>query len=105
MSLSSWRDSYDKLAIGFSFAGHPIPGFQQHWNEKIEPLNVTSFMGLLKDAIGKTFHGWNGGKYTMTESTPLWVANRGNGSSTIVVGILDNVLDIVLLTQYHEYSG
>lgn len=105
VSLGSWRGSPDMIAIGFSFAVHSIPGFVQHYNQKNEPFNVASFIGLLKDAVGKTFYGWKGGQGTMKESTPLWVANTGNGGSTIVVGILDTETNIVLLTQYHEYSG
>lgn len=105
MSVDCWRGVYAHLAIGFSFNGYGIPGYQKQDNQKNDALNVASFIGLLKDAVGKTFHGWKGGDYTMNESTPLWVANEGNSGNTIITGVLDNEIEIVLLTQFHEYSG
>lgn len=88
-SIHSWRGSYDELALNFKTEGDPMP--------------LSDFINLLKDAVGKTFTGWKGGEYYMTERTPVWVANPRNAGSTAVVGVLDEDYAVILVTGYREY--
>ena len=47
---------------------------------------------LLKKAeecIGKTFTGYKGGEFEMTEDTTLWIANYGKSTDVVVTGIKD----------------
>ena len=47
---------------------------------------------LLKKAeecIGKTFTGYKGGEFEMTEDTTLWIANYGKSTHILVTGIKD----------------
>lgn len=38
---------------------------------------VGELLKSAEDALGKTFEGYKGGEYTMSENTPLWVAEYG----------------------------
>lgn len=87
--LDSWRGAYNELALGFEESGD-------------EPT-VTEFTQMLKAAIGKTFTGWKGGEFTMSEHTPVWVANPGNSGSTAVIDIVDNDYTIYIITGIREY--
>jgi len=90
--LESWRGSYAELAITFS---------QYGGNEK--PPTLTKFYSMLKEAIGKTYCGYKGGDFTMSESTPVWVANHGHSGNTGVVGVKNNDYEVLILTAYCEF--
>lgn len=83
--LDSYRGYYDHLALGWS-EPNPWPSVQQVLDE-------------LKSAVGKTFHGWKGGEYTMDESTPVWVANPGQTGSTGIVGVELQYGSVILITK------
>lgn len=95
IGVSSWRGSYNELAVNYALSGYDA--------EQFAHTNLEDFKKILKDALGKEFTGWKGGDFTMTESTPLWVANDGNSGNTGVVGILDEGYKVVILTQYCEH--
>lgn len=42
---------------------------------------------ICKDALGKTFTGYKGGDFVMTEDTPLWVSEYGAVSGIAIVGV------------------
>jgi hypothetical protein len=65
-SVGSWRGSYRELAIRYDGGS--------------EPMTVDEFHAILDDADGKTFKGYKGGDFTMSSTTPVWVANRGTSS-------------------------
>lgn len=92
---SSWRGSYAELAINYKLSGYDGKQFDQ--------ITVTKFLNILKDCVGKTFEGWKGGGFMMTESTPLWVANDGNVGDTAVVGIISDEFRIIIETRYCSY--
>ena len=91
-TIDSWRGSYSELAIQFST-----------YDQNSKPLTINEFFKLLKQAIGKTYTGYKGGYFTMSESTPIWVANYGNSGNTGVVGVKDNGYQVVILTAYCEF--
>jgi hypothetical protein len=75
-SLASYRGYYEQLALGFQEAT---------WDDKSP--TVKSVLQELKNAIGKTYEGYKGGDYKMSEDTHLWVANYGEANSTAIVGL------------------
>jgi|SRR5882762_2841858 len=88
--LASWRGIYEHLALGFSFP------YQDKWEEP----TVTGLLQRLNGAIGGKFEGYKGGTYRMSESTPVWVANPGNVGNTVLSGVLDGELSVILETRY-----
>lgn len=44
------------------------------WGDK---CTVAEILASANEALGKTFTGYKGGEYTMSENTPLWVADYG----------------------------
>jgi hypothetical protein len=87
--ISSWRGAYDELALEYCSSGNAI--------------TISEFIQLLKGAVGKTFLGWKGGEYVMTEDTPIWVSNPGEACDTAVLGVKDIGWRIVIETGYREY--
>src|SRR4051812_47710015 len=70
--VDSYRGYYDQLALGYDGTyGASLP-------------TVADLLADLKSAVGKTFQGWKGGDYTMTEATYIFVANPGNTSDTYI---------------------
>jgi hypothetical protein len=90
-SLASYRGFYENLAIGFAFHGGP---------EDHIPPTVEIFNRQLTAAIGHTFSGWKGGSYTMDVDTPLWVANSGDATSTIITGVADAEHETIIRTGW-----
>lgn len=93
IKFSSWRGSYDELALTFTSRD----------DSNKEPHKVTEFLELCKQTIGKTFEGWKGGEFTMSKITPVWVANAGNSGNTALIDVVDNDYDVILITGYREY--
>ena len=71
--IDSSRGSYNELALGFDF---------QH-------RNVSDVLKMCKDAVGETYYGYKGGEYKMDKTTPVWVDNYGEWTSTKITGIYD----------------
>lgn len=95
--LSSWRGSYDELALGYTFSGYDKDGGCRS-NEKADTL-----LEHLKSAVGEIYEGWKGGDFKMHEGTPIWVSNPGNVGNTGIVGVLNDGWRLVLITAYCEY--
>ena len=83
--LKSWRGLYSELALGFNHDGIP-------------PI-LDQFIETLKSAIGETFTGYKGGNFTMSEKTPVWVANYGDSGNTAIVDVLDDMHQVILITR------
>ena len=49
-----------------------------------EAMNVCDLIAICKSAIGKTFEGWKGGSFEMDETTPVWIAERGESGRKLV---------------------
>lgn len=95
--LSSWRGSYDELALGYKLSGY------DNDSEHFANTKADKLLEHLKSAIGKEYEGYKGGDYTMNEDTPVWVANYGHSGNTGVVGVLDVGYKLVIITAYCEY--
>ena len=93
--LDSWRGSYSELALDFKDYG-----YKEH---QAKPMSVTSFLKMLKEALGKTFVGYKGGDFVMNKHTPIWVSNYGESSHTVVIEVVDNDYDIILITALREF--
>lgn len=92
--IDSWRGIYAELALNF------VDNDRGGSNEK--EMTVTEFLEMMKSVIGKEFTGYKGGEYTMSESTPVWVANYGNSGNTAVIDIVDYGYKVVIITGYRE---
>lgn len=98
--FSSWRGSYDELAINYALSGYDQwEGKDNMWGS----MKLKDFKELIDKTLGETMEGWKGGDFTMTEKTPVWVANDGNVGNTGVVGILSHSYCVTILTKYCEY--
>lgn len=49
-----------------------------------EAMNVCDLIAICKSAIGKTFEGWKGGSFEMDETTPVWIAERGESGRKLI---------------------
>lgn len=95
--LDSWRGSYNELALGYRLSGY------DNQDEHFAECKADKLLEHLKESIGKEYSGWKGGEFTMSENTPIWVANSGNSGNTSVVGVYDANYKIVIITQYCEF--
>lgn len=95
--LDSWRGSYCELAIEYG---------------KENKYTVQSFLKELKKTIGKTFTGYKGGDFLMGKTTPIWVANYGEGSGfkkkkdkndQAVIDIKELKTKVVIITEAMDY--
>lgn len=92
--FSSWRGSYDELAITFG-SGRDLYGREDF-------SKIANLLKEAKSCVGKTFHGYKGGDFVMTKNTPLWVSNYGSSGSTTVVDVIDNGYEAIIFTGYRE---
>lgn len=93
--FSSWRGSYDEIAINYALSGYDA--------EQFAHTDLKDFVEWLKKTIGATYTGWKGGDFTMDKNTPVWVANDGNVGNTGVIGVLNQGYEVIILTQYCEF--
>lgn len=45
---------------------------------------TAEFIEVLEGCVGKTFEGWKGGDFVMSEQTPLWRAYKGDCGEAVV---------------------
>ena len=96
-TLDSWRGSYAELALGYKLSGYDND--EDHFAQ----ITAKDLLKELKSAIGKTYTGWKGGEFIMSENTPVWVTNPGDSGNTGVIGTVDEGYKIVIITAYCEY--
>lgn len=70
--LRSYRGDYAELAI----------------EPSDKPRTAADFLGELKAAIGKTFHGYKGGEYVMGEYTYMYLAEYGSTGPALCGGLV-----------------
>lgn len=72
------RDSARALTFGFtapmSYRGY----YEQLAFAPCEDRCVGDLLASAREALGKTFTGYKGGEYTMSEKTPCWIAAYGD---------------------------
>lgn len=74
--IRSWRGSYDELAVGWKY------------DNLRTKETVGEFVARLQKAVGKTYEGYKGGEFVMTEDTPVWAACWGRSHSCGIVGVV-----------------
>ena len=82
--LASWRGSYDQLTV-------TRPGPARTAGEMLDDA---------KAALHKTFEGYKGGDYRMTESTRVWADDWGCYNQNALDGISLNGRGAFLITRY-----
>lgn len=82
----SYRGYYSDLAFPPAAPGDPT-------------ITVAELLGVCLDAVGRTFDGYKGGEFTMTKTTPLWLAHYGNCGPKIMALNDDGTFE----TQEDEY--
>lgn len=90
--VMSYRGFYEQLAINYGKG-----------DSEGDRINVTDFLSLLENTVGKVFEGYKGGDYVMARKTPLWVANYGESGWTAMVDAKYNNGRVMLITEYCEY--
>jgi hypothetical protein len=92
--------------IAFSHDAMFGPGFPHSYRgyyedlafEPMPPPTVAEFLPKCREALGKTFGGYKGGDYTMSDTTPLWCAEYGH-CGLAIVGHYDGGDVQVLMTR------
>ncbi|MHA1447952.1 MAG: hypothetical protein ACTSP4_00830 [Candidatus Hodarchaeales archaeon] len=75
--FDSYRGYYEDLAISYE-----ATDYSNH-------ITVADFIKLAEECIGKTYTGWKGGEFTMSEKTLLWIGNTGETTGLGIVGLVD----------------
>lgn len=86
-TLDSWRGSYDELALGYAD----------------EDITVSQLLARCEEAVGRSYQGYKGGDYIMSEHTPVWVSQYGHSSSTAITCVRDKRWVVVIETRHQEY--
>ena len=81
--VDSYRGHYSDIALSYS---------------ERDGLSAGELLALLRDADGKEFEGYKGGKFKMDRATPVWVANYGRSHGVAVVGVEDRDWRVVIHT-------
>lgn len=69
----SYRGDYSHLYLEF---------------EEAATKSVADFVAALEyDILGSLFTGWKGGEFRMIETTPIWIAELGCTSETVIVDV------------------
>jgi hypothetical protein len=91
--LTSYRGHYEDLAFS------PV---NEAWDAERNPATVGELLAECREAMGKTYDGYKGGRFTMHKHTPLWVARWGSTGPRIV-GLDTNSDPITPITQREEF--
>lgn len=86
--LTSYRGYYDQLALTYEM--------------KEKDPTVSEILQMMKAAVGATFQGYKGGDFMMDEDTPVWVAEYGSTSETVLTGITAEDYFTIFHTGYYE---
>ena len=85
----------DNYTVGYLYEFVSYRGYYEDLAlERIKFLSGETAESLLdsaKLALGKTFTGYKGGDYIMTESTPLWITNHYSECGVAIVGVEVNI--------------
>lgn len=84
-TFDSYRGYYDMIAVNHG-----------------PPCTAGEFLKRTNDAIGETFTGYKGGKFTMTRMTPVWVAEYSKCPGIGIVGVDTSEDTVILKTKQIE---
>jgi hypothetical protein len=74
----SYRGYYSDLSLEYTI---------ENYDEKI--LNCGQLLEEAKKCVGKSFYGYKGGDFIMTEKSVIWLANYGRTTDAILTGVKD----------------
>jgi hypothetical protein len=83
--LMSYRGFYEDLAV------EPVEDGER---------TVADFLKACEAAVGATYCGYKGGKYTMNANATVWVSRYGDATGTDIRGFHDEGYEVVILTGY-----
>lgn len=85
----SYRGFYDRLGLDVSTD---------------VPTTVGRFMELCKAQANKSYYGYKGGEFVMTEDTRIHIAPYGTTTDFIIVGVLEADFEVLLfVAEVDEY--
>ena len=90
--FSSWRGSYDQLAIEYD---------KCHWDK--EAMTVKDFIKKCEEIDGKVFTGYKGGDFKMNLNQIVWVSNYGEATDTIIYDVIEKSYYTLLVTKQEDY--
>ncbi|MBV5269031.1 MAG: hypothetical protein JZU55_02770 [Afipia sp.] len=70
--FSSYRGSYDHLALGWAEDGSCV---------------VSDLLAAARACVGATFEGYKGGDYVMGNNTPIYISNYGRVGNLVISGL------------------
>jgi len=78
-NLISYLENTEDHPIANLSHPHSYRGYYSDLAFEQEPGDISSktLLATCKKLIGRVFVGYKGGRYKMTHTTPLWIANRG----------------------------
>ena len=82
----SYRGHYEDLSMQVNMEAHTMPTAEQ-------------LLLSAKRSVGKVFTGYKGGAYRASLGTPLWVADSGKSTDTVVTGVAFSDCAILILTK------
>lgn len=90
-NLIEWLRQQDKNAVVTDGFGSPHSDRGSYIDLAFNPVEKTTFGEMLKHAekaVGATFEGWKGGKYTMDEYTDCHIGEYGECGEEITTAHL-----------------
>jgi hypothetical protein len=79
--LIKWLKQQDHDAIvkdGFGFPHSDRGSYDELAFDPLPEAKIGDMLRHAKSALGATFTGWKGGKYTMNEHTPVYIGKFGD---------------------------
>ncbi len=93
------EDSNKIVPLGFGNP-HSYRGYYEDLSfEPIKNITVGRMLSEAESALGKTFQGYKGGDYTMSEYTSIWLAEWGDcgeGIGPILLSYMFGSADLAL---------
>lgn len=83
--FQSYRGCYEDLCLTYK-----EPDYETH---------VRDILLRAREAVGKTFQGYKGGSYTMTNKSALWVSKKDCASDTIVTSLKETSTSVIIETK------
>lgn len=86
--IQSWKGDFEHLAIDYTDEGE---------------VSLWVFIEMLDTLLGDTMENHGGGRFTIEDTTPLWVAKPGDVGKTAVVGTLEDDDRVFIVTAWKDY--
>lgn len=105
--IAALDDAHPSAVVMFSedgFSPNYLGSYRGYYSDlmvtaKDAPMTVAKFRALLIKANGRTFTGYKGGDFVMTDKTPLWRDEYGCASGNAIMAVTKKDGSVVLVTQ------